>query len=264
MLKSLFSFAFILIFAISCEDLKRDNLLDPKNEDGYRKSVVLMEAFVNTNNPYEYNEWSLNAAEKVRDENRADVVLCEYHRNITLPDTTYIDEYSNPEFDDLHKIYAEYSETGSRSVPDVYLNGAENRINGASSQESVYNRIMEKLPVLISVKNFFTIDNVIVNKKSAGKYDISFSIAPLGNRSVTGLRVKAVFIKDYTDDNLSGYTYAAVGFNDKTEIDKIDAGTFYNGSVKDILVIDQPDALIVSVTSLDKTETYQSVLQEIE
>ena len=48
-------FSLVFLFVISCSEIDRDNILDPKNPSSKRDKVLLLEAFVNTENPAPYN-----------------------------------------------------------------------------------------------------------------------------------------------------------------------------------------------------------------
>jgi hypothetical protein len=69
-----------ILLISACEDIPRDNLLDPQNPDSYTSSIILLEAFVNTNNPLPYNLWALEALDEIGGLYGTKIVIAEYHR----------------------------------------------------------------------------------------------------------------------------------------------------------------------------------------
>jgi hypothetical protein len=260
--KFIFKALFLAAFLSACTSVERDNILDPKNKNSQRSSVVLMEIFMNASLPAPYDDWNLwtlEAAENTVAEYPENLVLCEYHRTISNADTTYPDSYSDPQFDDLHQIYADYDELGSRSVPDLYLNGAENRILGASSLEGVYTRIGEILPDLLKKVNYYTIE-ANVEKISAKEYHVDYKIAKLANQSAQNLTVRIILIKN---TGIHSKKYTVVGYKDDISIRKISAGGYHSGQAESILTSEEADAAIISISNNEKTNVYQTLKVEI-
>jgi len=132
-------FSLILIFFISCSEIDRDNILDPKNPSSSRDRILLLEAFVNTNNPLPYNDYALEAIDDlaVDDDIKNHLIILEYHRDTQ--------EFSDPlEVDNTESIYTNYINYGLgrfKGVPDLFLNGAVARVQGASAASNVKDRV---------------------------------------------------------------------------------------------------------------------------
>ncbi|MEJ2050029.1 MAG: hypothetical protein P8Y60_09370, partial [Calditrichota bacterium] len=94
----------ILLLSI-CKDIPRDNPLDPQNPNSYQQNVILLEAFVNTNNPYNYNLWALQALDSIAETYGSHVVIAEYHRNTSQ----FTDPLADPLFELLYEKYVEHS-----------------------------------------------------------------------------------------------------------------------------------------------------------
>ncbi|MCK4754801.1 MAG: hypothetical protein KAS58_06175, partial [Calditrichia bacterium] len=80
-----------MVILISCKDIPRDNVLDPKNPDSYRAQVISLEAFVNTENDQMYNEYMLSALQTIVNRYPGKLILLQYHRKaISFPDSLAI------------------------------------------------------------------------------------------------------------------------------------------------------------------------------
>ncbi len=86
---------------ISCNDIDRDNVLDPKNPESYRAQVISLEAFVNTENDQLFNEHMLQAMETILGRYPGKIILVQYHRNAI----EFQDSLSIPENENLYEQY---------------------------------------------------------------------------------------------------------------------------------------------------------------
>ncbi len=84
-------FSLLLIVLFSCDDIDRDNILDPKNPASERPQIITVEAFVNTNPsaPHSLNDTMLLSLDQIEDEYANRIIVLDYHRNAT----NYIDPY---------------------------------------------------------------------------------------------------------------------------------------------------------------------------
>ena len=79
---SLFAVYFLVLCHFSsCDDIPRDNVLDPKNSNSYRDQMVSIEAFVNTNNDSLFNEYMLSALAIIEGRYPGKVNIAHFHRN---------------------------------------------------------------------------------------------------------------------------------------------------------------------------------------
>ncbi|MFN2128874.1 MAG: hypothetical protein ACK2TU_13525, partial [Anaerolineales bacterium] len=128
----------IVVMVFSCDDLPRDNLLDPKNPNSYRPQIVSLEAFVNTQNDADFNQYMLEALSIIEQRYPQKVAIAHYHRNV--PDTTYEDSLAIQANEILYTQYVNYFD-GQKGVPDVFINGVAKRIKGASSVATALERL---------------------------------------------------------------------------------------------------------------------------
>ncbi len=260
-LKFIFSILLILCFFSSCEDLKRDNLLDPKNEDGYRESVLLVEAFVNISNPFDYSKWTIEGLDRLKQIYGDKVIVAQYHRNV---DTTYVEDliFTTTELSErslnLQELYVSNSGGDSIFTPDVFINGAYSRVSGASSPTSVEQRIIPFIESMINVKNKFTLEPEI-QQVSSQTYEVKCRVARLGNKSMSGYKLKMIAIYD---NNHSFGQHVVVDFSTGTEIGSIEAGSYKTISLGQHQFNQTPDVFIFSLTSSNELETFQSVKWE--
>jgi hypothetical protein len=181
------------VILVSCTDIDRDNVLDPKNPDSYRAQVISLEAFVNTENDQLYNEYMLQALETINDRYPGKIILMQYHRNATgFPDSLTI-----PENENLYELYVNKFDD-LKGVPDVFINGASYRIKGASSTETALARIDAAIQSLLIENTFFTIEPTITLNNS--KMLISAKIARLGSESISDIIVRATVTEQIDSD----------------------------------------------------------------
>ena len=190
-----FGLIFIIVFAMnSCKDIPRDNILDPKNPDSYRAQVISLEAFVNTNNDQQYNEHMLSALRAVTDKYNGKIIYLQYHRNTTL----FTDSLALPENEILYEQYLNSFDDG-KGVPDVFINGTADRIKGASSIGTAFERIDNAVQSLLIKNTFFTIEPIV--KRSNSNVSISTKIARLGSESISDILIRST-ITENIDSNV--------------------------------------------------------------
>lgn len=230
-----------------CSDLPRDNLLDPKNEDSYSESPVLIEAFVNTAyTEVNYNFWSLEALNDIEAFYQERVLIVEYHRDIRAGDSTYRDPFSNSKYDDLQQEYVNAAGSAPRALPDIYLNGDRGRVLGASSAVSVYNRLSPLLAELADEKSEYTLE--IDLNTTGNNINIHYRLARLGNRAATDLRLNLIFVKDHGSE-YSKRVVQKVNFPFAEEIDNIEAGEFFEDKIIETIGSEnKPDYIIFTIT----------------
>ena len=183
-----------LLVCISCNDIPRDNVLDPKNPDSYRAQVIVLEAFVNTENDQMYNQYMLSALQTIIDRYPGKLVLMQYHRNTI----NFTDSLAIPENELLYEQYLN-SFDDLKGVPDVFINGAVDRIKGASSAEAAVERIDDAIQSLLIENTFFTIEPNV--SRSNSKISISTKIARLGSESISDVVVR-VTVTEHIDSDL--------------------------------------------------------------
>ena len=88
------------LFILRCS-IPRDNILDPENPDSYRSHQIMIEAFVNTENPYPYNGYMLGALDSLLHLYKNQLFVAEYHRNTE----DYPSDYHLAENEILYQTY---------------------------------------------------------------------------------------------------------------------------------------------------------------
>ncbi len=162
-----------------CSDIPRDNLLDPKNKNSIRPQIVAVDVFVNTGNDLQYNQYMLSALDQLQQKYAGQINIAEYHRNTT----DYTDPLTLPENEILYNVYLAAFAAQGKGVPDVFLNGIAERIQGASSIATAVIRLEQALQPLLLQNSFFTIESEI--NRNDDQADISIKLARLGSTGCT-------------------------------------------------------------------------------
>lgn len=251
----IFTVLFILLL-IGCQNIPRDNPLDPKNPESYASLNILIEAFVNTANPYRYNEHVLRALDSIYTSYPNRIAIAEYHRNTQY----YSDTYHRTENETLYNLYLEDFETAVKGLPDVFINGTSYRIQGASSIESARLRLEDIISAEI-IKNcsfLLELDYTIDNDQIIAE----ITLAPLHNNSSSDILVKAVLTAQY-DTN---YHKRVVNNSVKGNlIPNIEAGESKVVTLPGMKInASEKTHLIVFITSEDEKTIYQCQSVEIE
>jgi len=192
-----FIFSLLIVFSLSCSEIDRDNILDPKNPSSKRDRVLVLEAFVNTNNPLPYNNYALNAIETLSndDDIKDHLIILEYHRDTQ--------EYTDPlKVDSLNtnaeNIYTDYINYDLlhrfKGVPDLFLNGATDRVQGASSSTSVTNRVKNLATEQLLDDGMFTIEADF--DLDGSTINGTYRIARLGNQSADEMLLRMLITWD--------------------------------------------------------------------
>ncbi len=254
--KSVFSRMVISLILFSCQELARDNPLDPKNPDSQTSSVVLLEAFVNTVvTPVQYNVWSLEAGEAIQEEFSSDVILVQYHRDILQADDPYnnFSDHLAEQFDALQRDYVDFMGGAPRGVPDIFINGVADRISGASSEQTVKDRLKGAIQNFLNEKNRFLIQpEVTMNGQSL---HVTCRVVALGNREAGPLLLKIIFLKDFGQAN---FRHVAIGLVSDIRINKIEAGSYWEKSIGDFTLSEESNAVVFSLTDENGLQHYQS------
>lgn len=250
--KSIFSiFIGALLLFIVCKDIPRDNLLDPQNPNSYQSSTILLEAFVNTNNPFNYNQWALQALDSIKAIYGYNVLIAEYHRNTSQ----YMDPYFKPIFEPLYEKYVGNSSSLVKGVPDIFINGITQRVQGASSVSNVVFRLNSILSDMVILNNHFTLEPAEINMNGS-ELTASCKIAQLGNQRAENLLLKLILIQEV---NLQELKRVVSELKKSTVISQLEAGEIKTIKFDPILISQRPDRVIFSLTSSDELTIYQCI-----
>ncbi|TFH02311.1 MAG: hypothetical protein E4H13_02460 [Calditrichales bacterium] len=187
---------FIGLSITACNDIPRDNLLDPKNPGSYRQAVIMVEAFVNTENDQRYNENMISALNTLKRRYPSKVVVAHYHRNTT----GFTDSLIIPDTENLYEQYLDYY-NGEKGAPDVFINGAYARVQGATSADNALERLEDVLTPLRVQNAYFTIEPEITFRN--GTVNLAVVIARLGGIYAEELLVHVTIVETIDDLALS-------------------------------------------------------------
>lgn len=179
--------AVVLLAGLAC-DIPRDNPLDPKNPDASRPKNVLIEAFVNLHNGLPYDGYMIDALDSLEAQYTDRIIIVEYHRNVPNSQTPY----HRAENEILYEKYINVFPSSQKGVPDVFINGTEGRIQGASSVASAFYRLQEAVLSRAScLSQFFVqIETVTTGNQVTPK----IIIAKLGKSDSENLLIKSILI----------------------------------------------------------------------
>lgn len=174
-----------LFLLVACENLERNNPLDPQNSNSERRRVVFVEAFVNDAVPF--SAFALQALDSLAVTfPQQQVVIVEHH----LPSAKFTDDAALPESADRYKILT----TAAPAVPDLFFNGSQSRVQGASTTGNAVFRYRNTIQAELDKLAHFTIE--AKKSISANQIDIDVTIARLGKEDFSQFAVKAIISED--------------------------------------------------------------------
>jgi hypothetical protein len=174
-----------LLLLVACENLERNNPLDPQNPDSERRRVVFVEAFVNDAAPF--NAFALQALDSLAATfPQQQVVIVEHH----LPSAKFTDVEALTESADRYKILT----TAAPAVPDLFFNGSRSRVQGASSTGTAVFRYRHAIQAEIDKVAHFTIE--AQKTISANRIDLDVTVARLGKGDFSPFAVTAMIAED--------------------------------------------------------------------
>ncbi len=176
----------LLVMGLACEDLERANPLDPKNPASQRTETVLVESFVNQSGGA-YIASSLAAFDRLLKEYGSEAfVYLEHHIEQTPgTDANALDASLN-----RYKVFV--PETAEQGIPDVFFNGLQGRVQGASDADAAYLRYSKELEKELGRQCHFTIEAKATLK--ARKLTVAAQIARLGNEQAGDIVIYAAVL----------------------------------------------------------------------
>ena len=259
MFRYLFSLLLVLLLS-ACTDIPRDNLLDPKNPDGYSESLVLIEAFVNTSStiPGGYSEMALAGLDEVQAFYDKKIIIVEYHRDVQDYDDPLNTEDSNIRFTELHKAYTAGKDI-PRAVPDIFINGAGRRVSGASSAASVAEQVRRKTADLVDEKNYLGME-IETEWLETDKIQVTCRIASLGNKAAENKKLRLIYLsKGQTSLNRR----VAQDLVTSKNMPDISKGGIVKVTFDPYTFKEKPVKIVVAVTSGNGLEINQAVVKEL-
>ena len=241
---------FSVVILISCKDIPRDNVLDPKNPDSYRAQVISLEAFVNTQNDTLYNEYMLSGLQTIVNRYPGKLILLQYHRNTSF----FKDSLAIPENESLYEQYVNKFDA-LKGVPDVFINGSVDRIKGASSIENAIERVDSAIQPLLIENTFFTIESTVTRSNS--KISIATIIARLGSESISDIIVRAT-VTEQIDSGI--YTRVVRHMENSNLIPRLQPGEQKEIKYSDVTIESGANLQVIfTITSNQSLIVYQSV-----
>jgi hypothetical protein len=145
----------------------------------------MIEAFVNTNNPESVNEIALQALDSLASIYHIHILIAEYHRNTT----DYEDPYHLDKNEILYQDYVSRFDN-IKGVPDIFVNGTDGRVQGASSVSYTLLRLEQALAGELSRDCDFMIEAGYSVRN--GNLVPGVRLARLGNEDARNIRIRAV------------------------------------------------------------------------
>lgn len=170
---------------LSCDQLERNNPLDPQNPNSERRRVVLVEAFVNASTPF--SAFALAALDSLAlSFSPQHVLIVEYH----LPSPAFADPLALPAGADRYKNLT----AAAPAVPDVFFNGVLQRAQGASNASTALSRYRSAIQNEIDKSAYFTL--AAQKTISPTSLTVDVTVARLGNSSFENFIVGAMVWED--------------------------------------------------------------------
>ena len=238
-----------LLLVVSACNIPRDNPLDPKNPDSKQAQKVLIQAFVNTENNTDYNEYMIQALHQLKNEYDGQLIIAEHHRNTPGAETPY--HFVENEL--LYQTYLSGFENPIKGVPDVFINGIDARVQGASSVATALLRLQEAVSNEVKQDCHFLVD--IDYESSGSGIKPVVTLARLGGSGISSILIKCMLVSYINADFQAVVTDQAQsrlidhmdhGESEVVELPQLNVNTSYANS------------LVVYVTDQSEQRVYQS------
>lgn len=180
--------AVLALFFMQCQDLQRDNILDPKNSRSQRPRTVLVESFVNESGG-DVVQLATLALERLRREYEADdFILLEHHIQKTADTDPYAQEQSYTRYTEL------VPQVSRQGLPHVFFDGSQAEVQGASEEDIAYLRYKTELDKRLLLPAYFTIE--AKTTLDEGAVTVWAQIARLGDKNARHVTVKIAVAED--------------------------------------------------------------------
>jgi len=246
---------FGIFLLAACGDIPRDNGLDPKNPDSFRPAKILIEAFVNTNNPLSHNQDMLTALDSLSVMYPDRLVIAEYHRNAG----NYQDPYHLDSNELLYLHYLDAIGSSHKGVPDAFINGIRNRVQGCSSVHSAVMRLQQVILDELKNNSLFTLE--LACRIHSGKVIPEVTISKLGRDPANAILLKAVLVSSMPGPSLKRVVRGGV----KGSLIPV----LYGGAIQNVSLPEMAfdpsirNRLIVAVMDQNENSVYQCESLEV-
>ena len=189
---SIVAFSVIGYLFVACADLDRSNPLDPKNPGSKNPKIVLVEAFVSQGTDQPYNDYALQALDKLVRTFKSNLIVLEYHVQAVQGN----DSLANDSNLNRYKKYVNLS--SERASPHVFFSGNLANIQGASTTELAYRRYEDALTAALNGPAHFTIEATA--ELSATNLTVKTTVARLGSYDAENVTLYLAIIQDLGKD----------------------------------------------------------------
>jgi hypothetical protein len=206
----------------------------------------------------DYSRRAIEALNEIKTLYGEQVIICEYHRNSTT--LNYPDPYAL--LDNRHEIlysnYVEANSEGAKGVPDIFINGAANRVQGAYSSASVKERIIDIISNLSLMETEYLLDTDI--SVLSGNINVKCKVARLKNRSAENLRLRLIFTKHFGQTFLKNVVITGnqIG-NYSKSLPRLRAGDYETIQFESLTFEIFPDMITLALTNEDGTKVFSSI-----
>lgn len=240
----------VILVCAACDPLERDNPLDPQNPASTRPQKIIVEAFVNTENPLQINEMALDALYEVQQRHQPQILLLEYHRN----STQYTDSLALAESLSPYQTYIDLFD-GQPGLPDLFFNAGLERVQGASSVANSITRIENALNGLLDQTSRFAIEIDVSQQNNAITPKVT--LARLGVNEARNLLLKAVLTRRINTDHLRNVVVDVSSL----PVTRIAPGTFEVFTLPDLQAPPLASSLMLTIYVIeqDLSEIFQGV-----
>jgi hypothetical protein len=251
--KCLVPSAIALLVLMGC-GIPHDNPLDPANPGSSRTKKIMIEAFVNLQPgpPSDVCGFMVDALDSLASLYPDRVVIAEYHRNAQ----NYPTPLHLAENEILYQHYwnaLDSSSRGVRGMPDVFINGTEARVQGASDKASAFFRLQQAVTARESEIGRYTIE--VGATVSGNRVTPQVTIARLGNSDVENLLVRAVLVSRISSPR---FTRVVSGAVTGTVIGRLNRGQIMKITLPSLQSdASVPRELIACVCDRDQKTIYQ-------
>ncbi len=181
----------------SCQDLARDNPLDPKNPDAETNQITLIENFIVTNTKVGaafpvFTQNSLDALYQLKGTYGDKIAILEYH--MTPSDPTYADSFAVWDSTTVKTRYNDYRGSQNRGFPHTFFNGFAKSVQGASAKETVASRYNEILdPASLNKSTTYL---TLSKSWSGNTLTIDGKLAQYGSKDLPNVQLEYIVYED--------------------------------------------------------------------
>ena len=174
----------IAFFLLSCDNLDKDNPLDPQNPDSERNRIAVIEVFINDSDGEIIHSAVDGILQLRREYGTGKVALLEHHIEKSHGTDVYALETS------LQR-YMSYTLDSPQGLPHLFFDGPQHQALGAFDKDIAYQRYRNELEQRLSQPAHFTIEGSV--QFLSGRARVRADVARLGNEDAKNINIYAIF-----------------------------------------------------------------------